>query len=349
MVIYLVNSEGGVTGPIKVGTIIANFEEPEPEPEPNPEPEPEPNPVTPVVLLDGSGSISVSHCYFGGKYDVKVSSNTNDASKASVRFKQSSTGTYLNSAPTEIGSYIAEATFPANDKYKAYTATTSFTIDYLPAPAKAYTLDGTKGENGFYVSDVKVTAPEGYLISTALLGEYTDSITVSASSVSVRIYLKKVDTGEMTDAVAVQTIKLDKINPEVTGVESGKEYYSDDHTITVEDENLTKVTLNGEEMELVGGKCTINLNPDGDAVEYTLITVDMAGNTTTTVFTIASEWLKNKVIISGKFIVLKAGSEYELPEGDWKLVLDDGSVDPTVYKGGCKIKVNSDTKLKFSN
>lgn len=352
VVIYLVDEDGDMTDAIEVGTIIPNVEEPKEEvveekkeevKEETKEEEKEED-----GLKSGSGTVTVSKCYYGGSYEVKTSSSTNDASKATIKYKSKVTGFYLPGAPSGVGDYVVEATFPGNDKYESYVATCDFSIEYLPVPTTPYSIKGKVGNNDFYVTDVSIKPLEGYLISDSLNGTYSESIDITETKNIRYVYLKKADTGEMTDSIPVNNIKMDKVQPSISGVVANKEYFSDSFEFDVSDDNLSKVLLDGKEVKFDGKKCVINVDPDGDSKIYRLETIDQAGNQNTISFTVSAAWLQNKVIIPDKFIKLKGGDTYTLPEGKWKIEYEDGTTDPNVYLGGYKVTLESDARMKFT-
>ena len=348
--IFLVDEDGDMTDAIEVGTIIPNVEEPEEVVEEKKEETKEEvkEEEKEEGVKSGSGTVTVSKCYYGGSYEVKTSSSTNDASKATIKYKSKVTGFYLPGAPSGVGDYVVEATFPGNDKYESYVATCDFSIEYLPVPTTPYSIKGKVGNNDFYVTDVSIKPLEGYLISDSLNGTYSESIDITETKNIRYVYLKKADTGEMTDSIPVNNIKMDKVQPSISGVVANKEYFSDSFEFDVSDDNLSKVLLDGKEVKFDGKKCVINVDPDGDSKIYRLETIDQAGNQNTLSFTVSAAWLQNKVIIPDKFIKLKGGDTYTLPEGKWKIEYEDGTTDPNVYLGGYKVTLESDARMKFT-
>ena len=124
-------------------------------------------------------------------------------------------------------------TVAADDNYTEASDTKDFTIRYLEAPENPYTLSGEKGDNGWYTSDVTITPPEGYTVSSTLAGEYAGSLTISESPTgNVTIYLKN-QQGQMTDAITVsEEIKIDQDDPEITATGDTANYLQSD-TVTI--------------------------------------------------------------------------------------------------------------------
>lgn len=125
---------------------------------------------------------------------------------------------YEGNTQTEAGdSYTATVTDLGNDNYTLTGATgvsRNWSISYLQSSAAAQ-VSGTKGNNDWYISPVKLVPDSGYQISTDKtdwkdsLGDYTEQGEQSAG-----YYLKETATGAVTDKKTV-TFKID------TGMPSG--------------------------------------------------------------------------------------------------------------------------------
>lgn len=125
---------------------------------------------------------------------------------------------YDGNTQTEAGdSYTATVTDLGNDNYTLTGATgvsQNWSISYLQTSAAAQ-ISGTKGNNDWYISPVKLVPDSGYQISTDKtdwkdsLGDYTEQGEQSAG-----YYLKETATGAVTDKKTV-TFKID------TGMPSG--------------------------------------------------------------------------------------------------------------------------------
>ena len=125
---------------------------------------------------------------------------------------------YEGNTQTEASdSYTATVTDLGNDNYTLTGATgvsQNWSISYLQSSAAAQ-VSGTKGNNDWYISLVKLVPDSGYQISTDktdwkdLLGDYTDQGEQSAG-----YYLKETATGAVTDK-KTGTFKID------TGMPSG--------------------------------------------------------------------------------------------------------------------------------
>ena len=149
--------------------------------------------------------------YTGSKQSVSVT-------VANALEGDSFTIAYEGNTQTEAGdSYTATVTDLGNDNYTLTGATgvsQNWSISYLQTSAAAQ-VSGTKGNNDWYISPVKLVPDSGYQISTDKtdwkdsLGDYTDQGEQSAG-----YYLKETATGAVTDKKTV-TFKID------TGMPSG--------------------------------------------------------------------------------------------------------------------------------
>lgn len=154
-------------------------------------------------------------------YDGKVVSDVtyNKLSTGSVaveyKLRGADDNTYTSNKPYAVGKYTVRVMVAADGNYTEARATADFDITYLSPPADPFDLSGTQGDNGWYTSDVTITPPEGYTVSSALNGKYSDSLIISASTENVSVYLKN-EQGQMTDAVSVGNIKIDKDAPAIT-------------------------------------------------------------------------------------------------------------------------------------
>ena len=71
----------------------------------------------------------------------------------------------ITGQPTSVGTYILDVTTEAGANVRAGSESFTVYIRYLETTEIA-TLSGTLGDNGWYTSDVIVTAPDGFTIST---------------------------------------------------------------------------------------------------------------------------------------------------------------------------------------
>lgn len=148
-----------------------------------------------------------------------------------------------NKTNTEVGKYIATA-IVEDANYTANGATVNHTYEikwYDGAPDA--TFSGTKGENGWYTSEVTVTAPEGYAISTLADGIYGSEVTFGNEEKAV-YYLKQAETGyiakfelgkfavDLNDPEAEITMADNKWNSFLNTVTFGK-FFKETQSVTI--------------------------------------------------------------------------------------------------------------------
>ncbi|QWT52885.1 hypothetical protein [Eubacterium sp. MSJ-33] len=210
----------------------------------------------------------------------------------------------------------------------------------IPAPSPAYTLSGTKGENGYYTSNVVVKPAKGYMISTELNGTYVESLTIQNSQSGTSFYLKNA-SGERTGALRLETIKIKKQTPKLS-LENGKTYYGDSVELVIKDACLEQVYLNGVLQNLNGTELILQLGSNNGKKKYEITAVDVAGNKKTILVTVAAAWMKTGIIPEGVPVNLETGSGYKLGTGNWKV-----QGDSTSYSGGTDFYVKKDGSYTF--
>ena len=127
--------------------------------------------------------------------------------------KDADDSTYTTTAPKTVGEYTVRVTVAADADYEEASATKDFSITYLTVPQEAYSLNGTEGTKGWYRSEVTLTPAEGYTVATSLNGTYEARLIYNDNTDGVVIYLKNAD-GQMTDAITVGAVKIDKTAPD---------------------------------------------------------------------------------------------------------------------------------------
>lgn len=148
-----------------------------------------------------------------------------------------------NKTNTEIGKYIATAVVEdANYTVNGATINHAYEIKWYDGAPDA-TFSGTKGENGWYTSEVTVTAPEGYAISTLADGIYGSEVTFGNEE-KVVYYLKQAETGyiakielgkfavDLNDPEAEITMADNKWNSFLNTVTFGK-FFKETQSVTI--------------------------------------------------------------------------------------------------------------------
>jgi hypothetical protein len=287
-------------------------------------------------------------------YGLSYAPSFKSDSTGSVKYLYSKAGenNFSEAKPTEPGKYVCRALQEGTDKFGQGTKDVNFSILYLAAPSDAYSISGKKGNNGYYVSDVFLNAPDGYSISLTLNGTYEDKVQVSSSEKTKYIYLKRKSDGAMTDGIGIKEgIKVDAKAPVVSGkatdvdgneVALGGKIYSDKVSFKMADEHLAKVTVNGEEVTVTDGAADISLDANNRHMVYKISAEDEAGNVYTFTVNVYAPWMESGVIPAGVKVGLEAGSTYKLEEGVWAT-----DVDGTMYTGGMDFYVAEDMEVTF--
>ena len=293
-----------------------------------------------IVKGEGVASVEQGDVNYGTKPDPKAETSTNTEKTAVIEYKEASSDdtAYSQTVPTAVGNYTVRATFAETEAYGEAVATTDFSIRYLETPP--YTLVGTKGENGYYTSNVVVKPAKGYMISTELNGTYVESLTIQNSQSGTVFYLRNA-SGERTGALRLETIKIKKQTPKLS-LENGKTYYGDSQKLVIQDDYLSQVYVNGVLQNLDGTEFVLQLGSNNGKKKYEITAVDVAGNKKTILVTVAAAWMKTGIIPEGVLVNLETGNGYKLGNGNWKVAGDS-----TSYSGGTEFYVKKDGSYTF--
>lgn len=297
-------------------------------------------------LQPGRGSVTMADYYYGGTAPApELKSETNGTAGVVVEYKKASEPdtAYTTKVPTQVGEYMIRATFPATESYAAVTAAAEFAIRYLPTPERAYSLNGTQGEKGYYTSSVTVVPAEGYLIADALDGDYAENLILTQDMEAGQIYLKKQATGEKTDGIAREAVQIDQKVPAITAVKDGETYYKDSVQVVISDKNLSWIQINDDNIVVKGTEMTFTLSSNHGSEDYQIIARDVAGNETKVSLTVAAPWMRKGIIPTGELIRLKSDRAYSFGDGTWQV---EG--DTTSYAGGRSFYVKKDGEYTFT-
>ena len=295
-----------------------------------------------IVKGEGVASVEQGDVNYGTKPDPKAETSTNTEKTAVIEYKEASSDdtAYSQTVPTAVGNYTVRATFAETEAYGEAVATTDFSIRYLETPEPPYTLVGTKGENGYYTSNVVVKPAKGYMISTELNGTYVESLTIQNSQSGTVFYLRNA-SGERTGALRLETFKIKKQTPKLS-LENGKTYYGDSQKLVIQDDYLSQVYVNGVLQNLDGTEFVLQLGSNNGKKKYEITAVDVAGNKKTILVTVAAAWMKTGIIPEGVLVNLETGNGYKLGNGNWKVAGDS-----TSYSGGTEFYVKKDGSYTF--
>ena len=297
-------------------------------------------------LQPGRGSVTMADYYYGGTAPApELKSETNGTAGVVVEYKKASEPdtAYTTKVPTQVGEYMIRATFPATESYAAVTAAAEFAIRYLPTPERAYSLNGTQGEKGYYTSSVTVVPAEGYLIADALDGDYAENLILTQDMEAGQIYLKKQATGEKTDGIAREAVLIDQRVPAITAVKDGETYYKDSVQVVISDKNLSRIQINDDNIVVKGTEMTFTLSSNHGSEDYQIVARDVAGNETKVSLTVAAPWMKKGIIPTGELIRLKSDRAYSFGDGTLQV---EG--DTTSYAGGRSFYVKKDGEYTFT-
>ena len=143
-----------------------------------------------------------------------------------------------------------------------------------------------------------------------------------------------------------QNLKIDKVAPEFLQGTDGSSVYSDEMSITVKDDHMSSLTVDGEKVGSAGTsneEATAKLDPENGIKTFKMVAEDEAGNTSSLTMTLKATWLKDKVIPADKLLPLVRSESYKLDNGKWTV-----SGDSTVYSGGWDVYVNTDGSYTFT-
>ena len=214
------------------------------------------------------------------------------------------TVTLTNGTPTFASSDAAQnitinftdfslgGTDAANYTLTQPTGITANINTYTAVKGSDYSVNSNNWLNGDFV----ITPKKGWKLSYYKMagGEWMDTIVISDETNNgvIGFYLKNMETGIISEEV-VETYMIDKTAPAISGAENGKTY-CDAVTLTITDDNLDNVTLNGQTVTLANNELT--LNPAEGT--QTVIATDKAGNSTSITVTVNNghtwgDWTSN--------------------------------------------------------
>ena len=197
-------------------------------------------------------------------------------SNATPSFEWYQGETKLNGTPTEIGTYTLKVHTAAQNSYGVHYGAATLEVPVVISEYSCLdaSLSGMLGDNGWYVDDVHILAPEGYVISSDMQ-TWSEQISVTEDLDAEYSYsLKNTENGY----VAKKTIKVqrDTVAPVIEGIADG-ETYEVTKTFTVTDANLKEVTINDKSVTEYA------LTANGT---YTVKAIDQAGHETAMTVTV---------------------------------------------------------------
>ena len=238
-------------------------------------------------------TVSMSDSLYGVELPDPVITSTSDqiASAYKIYYKKAGEedDAFTTTKPSEVGNYIVKVEIPETSTCFESIEYDEFSISYLAAPSDPYVVNGTKGKNNYYVTDVSLEAKDGYMISTSIDGIYGTSIPYDSDI--TRVWLKRTSDGAITDEIPVEELLVDKDKPKLSNaydqdelsyeLSDGKELKVGTLKFDITDENLTAVKVDGKSYTISSGKASINLTIEkGTDKDYSIYAEDKAGNKT---------------------------------------------------------------------
>lgn len=291
----------------------------------------------------GEGTVTAKDCYLGFAPELAVSSTKNTSKNYTVEYKKSGAAdsTYKTAIPLELGDYVVRVTFSEDEYFLKAYATDTFRVLSLPAPS--YTIAGIMGSNGYYTSSVTITPETGYEISAAGTTNFASAVILNESVSNLLLNFRVSSTGFVTESSILPDLLIDKDEPKTADIVDGTTYFEETKNVTIKDENLSKVTVNGINVKVENGQAVLALESNYQEEEYHIVATDLAGNTAKYHVTIKSPWLESGIVLTGIPLFLEAGIAYQLGDGEWTVSGDD-----TVYAGGMTFYVPADETLTFT-
>ncbi|MDD6733922.1 MAG: hypothetical protein PUE21_05210 [Lachnospiraceae bacterium] len=299
------------------------------------------------VKSQRAGSVSIPSAnnglvYYKESYSPSVKLSAGEANpKAVYTYRKAGEEAFTSTKPALPGEYEVKATIPENNDYYEFSTTAKFRIEYLPVTEADYSYKGTKGENGFYTSDVTITPVEGLQIAAGSGALSVNELVLKEDYTLKSFVLRKASTGAESAPIAIKDILIDTTFPEITGLSGDSYYYEDEFLLSFQDSNSFKVYINNE-LQTLNENNTLTLDPDGGKMEIKLSVTDEAGNTVTENFFICASWLKDKIIPANKSVSLESGESYKLGAGNWKI-----KDDPLTYYGGFEVYTAKESRYYF--
>lgn len=195
----------------------------------------------------------------------------------------------------------------------------------MPAPLVSSETNGIDHITYYYKA---AGADDGTYTTTTpdKAGKYTAKAVFAAT----QLYQEVVKTSDFEILVRV---KPDETAPIIRGVSDGQSYYGN-QTVTVTDENLHSVTVNGEAVTVIDNRAEFTIEPSDNT--YKIIATDVAGNRAECMIDVWETWVRDGITTSGKKY-LRRSRIYKLGSGRWSVAGDN-----TVYQGGGTFYVKND-------
>lgn len=151
-----------------------------------------------------------------------------------------------------------------------------------------YTVSGTRSDTGWYVSNITIRPMEGFTMSSDENGVLTMPeilITDDTADGEKKFYIKNTKTGEMYEQ-SIFNYKKDVVKPEFKGIRDGEIYVENNKEVTVLDDNLMRVSVNGVGQDVSAGKSVFSLTAEQTQQIFFIVAEDRAGHISTMTVTL---------------------------------------------------------------
>ncbi len=145
---------------------------------------------------------------------------------------------------TDVGIYTATASIQDTNYVINGSTEHGYEIKWYDQAPDA-TVSGSQGDNGWYIDDVTLRAPDTFTISKSLDSSYDTSITLTESAETMTYYLKQDDTGYIAQKT-INGIMIDKDAPlaEIVVSESKWDTFLNNITFNLFFKETQMVTIN---------------------------------------------------------------------------------------------------------
>lgn len=142
-----------------------------------------------------------------------------------------------------------------------------------------YRIEGSVSDTGWYTSDLRIVPKDGYELLREEEGKTLDEIALTKDTDcgEEKFYIMNETTGEIYYP-SVFNYKKDTKMPEIKGVEKDATYEANSREVTVSDENLSNVTVNGKPQSMENNTVTFTLTAEQETMVYVITATDCAGN-----------------------------------------------------------------------
>ena len=151
-----------------------------------------------------------------------------------------------------------------------------------------YTVEGTLSSTGWYISNIKIKPKTGYQLTKDAAGSgATNEINIynDTNAGEEKFYIKdSATTGEKAGEVYEQSVfsyRKDVVNPQITGVADGMTYQENKKTVTVKDDYLYRVAVNGVRQSVTNNKSEFDVVATETQGTFFITAEDYAGHITT--------------------------------------------------------------------